>query len=126
MSTGITIGEFAAAAGVTPRILRHYEEQGLLTPERTANGYRTYAEADLETVARIRLMIDAGVGTKAIGRYLDCVASGDAGFSVEMCSGLRAELVAVADRLADQERRIAQTRSALDRIDGRLGVPSGR
>jgi DNA-binding transcriptional MerR regulator len=40
------IGELARQAGVSTRTLRHYEGLGLLTPRRTANGYRDYADAE--------------------------------------------------------------------------------
>jgi hypothetical protein len=38
------IGELAERTGVPARLLRYYEEQGLLTPARAANGYRDYGE----------------------------------------------------------------------------------
>jgi DNA-binding transcriptional MerR regulator len=37
--------------GLTISKLRYLEDQGLLTPERTASGYRRYSEADVERVA---------------------------------------------------------------------------
>jgi len=38
------IGEAAAAAGMTTKTLRFYEDRGLLPPaERASNGYRDYA-----------------------------------------------------------------------------------
>ena len=36
------IGDFARYLGVTPDLLKHYEEVGLLRPERTESGYRYY------------------------------------------------------------------------------------
>ena len=37
----LNIGDAAAAAGVTPKMVRHYESLGLITPaERTEAGYR--------------------------------------------------------------------------------------
>ncbi|MGI5413894.1 MerR family DNA-binding transcriptional regulator [Streptomyces chartreusis] len=38
------IGELAAKTGVAPRLLRYYEEVGILTPWRPPNGYRSYGE----------------------------------------------------------------------------------
>lgn len=112
------IGEFAAHAGVTARVLRHYEDAGLLEPSRTSSGYRDYGPEDLRTVARIRLMIDAGLNTATIRRYLDCVESGSDGTSVEMCPSLRGRLDAVAARLDDDAARIARTRAGIDRLTG--------
>ncbi|GAC81008.1 DNA-binding transcriptional regulator, MerR family [Gordonia malaquae] len=112
------IGEFAAHAGVTARVLRHYEDAGLLEPSRTSSGYRDYGPEDLRTVARIRLMIEAGLNAVTIRRYLDCVESGSDGTSVEMCPALRGRLDAVAARLDDDAARIARTRAGIDRLTG--------
>lgn len=37
------IGDYARYLGVTPDLLKHYEEVGLIQPSRTENGYRYYA-----------------------------------------------------------------------------------
>jgi DNA-binding transcriptional MerR regulator len=50
------IGEFARAAGVTPRTVRYYEEIGLLpeSGERSAGAHREYGDEDL---ARLRELV---------------------------------------------------------------------
>ena len=40
--TQYRIGDFAKYLGVTPDLLKHYEDVGLLQPERTESGYRYY------------------------------------------------------------------------------------
>ena len=51
---GIRISDAAAAAGVSPRTLRYYEELGLLTPSLyTPGGERRYTESDLTQLHRI-------------------------------------------------------------------------
>lgn len=51
MSNLITIGQAAAAAGVSPKMVRHYEAIGLLgEPERDAAGYRLYSERDVSVL----------------------------------------------------------------------------
>lgn len=107
------IAEFARRAGVSPRSLRHYEEQGLLAPSRTSAGYREYEQDDLATVARIRLMLEAGLSTAVIGQYLDCVSAGRGTLEVEMCPNLRRELDRVEQRLDRQRDRLEETRRAL-------------
>ena len=67
------IGELARRADVPARLLRYYEEQGLLTPVRAANGYRDYAESHVERVAQIRGLLDAGLPTKIIKLILPCL-----------------------------------------------------
>jgi DNA-binding transcriptional MerR regulator len=60
------IAAFAALAGVTPRALRHYDRLGLLKPGRSANGYRRYAERDLQGLQEIVALAFIGVPRKAI------------------------------------------------------------
>ena len=51
----LKIGEFSKLSRVSIRMLRHYDEIGLLTPEETDpfTGYRYYSESQLITAARI-------------------------------------------------------------------------
>jgi DNA-binding transcriptional MerR regulator len=67
------IGELARRTGVPARMLRYYEEHGLLSPERSTNGYREYAESVVGRVGQIRGLLDAGVPVKIIKEILPCV-----------------------------------------------------
>lgn len=108
------IAEFAERAGISPRALRHCEEVGLLVPERTAGGYRDYDQADLGTVRRIRVILDAGLGADVARVYLDCIGAGDErAATVSMCPALRAEMRRVEERLDRDSARIARTRAGL-------------
>ena len=72
------IGELAKRAGVSERSLRYYEEQGLLLPARTPNGYRVYAESDVDVVRHVRMLLAAGLNTEFIRNVLPCmVDTGD-------------------------------------------------
>lgn len=62
----LTIGELAAATGVTPRALRHFEAAGLLRPQRAENGRRAYEATDIGTLTHILLLKRAGYTLREI------------------------------------------------------------
>ncbi len=67
--------------------IRFLEEKGLVSPQRSASGYRKYSQADVE---RIRFVLiqqrDSYAPLKVIGEQLEAL---DAGYSVEPASGPR-------------------------------------
>jgi DNA-binding transcriptional MerR regulator len=64
------IGDLSRRTAVPTRMLRYYEEQGLLSPARDASGYRYYEDSDVGKVRQIRGLLDAGLPTEIIGRIL--------------------------------------------------------
>ncbi|KOV71967.1 MULTISPECIES: MerR family transcriptional regulator [Streptomyces] len=64
------IGELSRRTGVPARLLRYYEEQHLLHPERTGNGYRSYPESAVARVGQIRGLLDSGLTTEMIRAIL--------------------------------------------------------
>lgn len=79
MTKRITIGVFAKSVGVQPDTLRYYERNGLLAaPERTAAGYRVYAQGDVERVRFIRKAQTLGFTLKEIAALLALRASDSA------------------------------------------------
>lgn len=52
----MTIKEIEALSGMERANIRFYEQQGLLTPARRANGYRDYSPQDLDTLLRVQLL----------------------------------------------------------------------
>ncbi|MFD8548357.1 MerR family transcriptional regulator [Streptomyces sp. NPDC059649] len=119
------IGELARRTGVSPRVLRYYEQQGLLHAERDANGYRRYrGEEAVETVQRVREMLAAGLNTDEIRGLLPCAQGGPGllpcAHSCEVVerrmSQLEAEMAELARRRAalDAYARTMRQRQAED------------
>ena len=68
---GMNIGEAAAKAGVTPKMVRHYESLGLLPRvRRSESGYRIYDEAEVHTLRFIRRSRDLGFSIPEIAELL--------------------------------------------------------
>lgn len=65
-----SIGEVSAIAGISTRTLRFYEEAGLLSPARGANGYRRYSPADVDRLQEILLLRHMGVSVADMPRAL--------------------------------------------------------
>ncbi|MDQ1042951.1 MerR family transcriptional regulator [Streptomyces sp. V4I2] len=71
------IGELSRRTGVPTRLLRYYEEQDLLHPDRAVNGYRDYGETDVRDVQQIRGLLDSGLTTEMIRAILPYLSGPD-------------------------------------------------
>ncbi|MTE16074.1 MerR family transcriptional regulator [Nocardia sp. CT2-14] len=67
------IGELSERTGTPRRLLRYYEERGLIVADRCANGYRSYDERFVDRVMQIRGLLDAGLPTRIIKQILPCL-----------------------------------------------------
>ncbi|AXI46463.1 Cu(I)-responsive transcriptional regulator [Sulfitobacter sp. SK012] len=47
----MNIGDVSKRAGLPPKTIRYYEEIGLVAPERTTNGYRSFQDSDMHKLA---------------------------------------------------------------------------
>lgn len=65
------IGDVAERTQVATRLIRYYEQQGLLTAYRSPNGYRSYTETDVARVTRVAGLVQAGIPTRLVKVLLD-------------------------------------------------------
>jgi DNA-binding transcriptional MerR regulator len=116
----VRIGELAERTGVPQRMLRYYEQQGLLAPRRGDNGYRRYAEQDIARVRQVRGLISSGMPTRIIRLVLQAQetdGSWKPECSREFARALTDELAAVEDRIACLQQGRDTIRAFLERAE---------
>jgi DNA-binding transcriptional MerR regulator len=109
------IGELARLTGVDQRLLRYYEQRGLLQPKRQTNGYREYEEGDAAIVAWIRRLLAAGLTTATIAEFRGCVER-DVGHATANCQLLASRLGQERARIDAAMAELATARAALDEM----------
>ena len=108
------IGELARRTGVTPELLRAWEQRyGLLRPERSRGGFRLYSGADEERVRRTTALIETGVSAGEAARQ--AAETHDA----ETRAAEAAEARAAEERAA-QVRESAMQRPVVEVLAGEL------
>ena len=109
------IGDLGAAAGLSAKTIRFYEQSGLLpAPPRTPGGYRDYPAGAVGRLAFIRQAQAAGLTLAEIGGILRIRDDGQA-----PCQHVTA---LIAEHLVQIEQRIAEltgTRNALAELHAR-------
>jgi Cu(I)-responsive transcriptional regulator len=66
----MNIGEAKNRSGVSAKMIRYYEEVGLVKPSRRANGYRDYGESDVSVLQFIRRTRDLGFSLDEVSALL--------------------------------------------------------
>ena len=99
----LNAGEAARRLGVSAKALRIYEEHGLISPDRTRAGWRSYGPQQLRRATEIISMRKLGLGIAEIARLSD------------EKSGTRASVLdAHRSRLESQIRQLGATLRAVD------------
>lgn len=109
------IGELSTMTDVPARMLRYYEEQGLITARTRPNGYREYDDYLVDRVHKIRGLLDAGVPTRIIGAVLPCLDQGPQIIVADADPQLREMLVAQRDKMNNRIAFLEHSRDALTR-----------
>lgn len=106
-----TVKQVAEMSGASIRALHHYEELGLLEPQRRPNGYRAYGPDDVARLQQILLFRACGMGLSDIAGIVN-----DPGF--DEASALRAHLGTLERRKEDLETLIRTVQKTIDALEG--------
>jgi len=117
----LNIGDFARLGQVSPRTLRHYDDLGLLRPERVdaSNGYRSYSVGQLARLHRIVALRDLGFGLEEIGELLL-----DESPVEQLGTMLRARRAQIEQGVAEEQARLLRVEAHLRAIERSTLVPT--
>ncbi|MFE2753990.1 MerR family transcriptional regulator [Actinosynnema sp. NPDC059335] len=114
------IGELAERTGATVRMLRYYDQQGLLTPQRTESRYRVYDESDVERVRSVRCLINSGLNVRLVRLVLAHAFDQDVQLPEDE-AGCVPLLRMLNDELTSIEERIDQLTRSKDHLTRLVG-----
>jgi DNA-binding transcriptional MerR regulator len=119
----LRIGELARRTGVSPELLRAWEQRyGVLRPSRTAGGFRLYSERDEARVLRMRELMSHGLAAAEAARRVladasEPPASAEAAPDESLLEHLSGRLGAALDRFDG-----AAAHAVLDELLGAVSV----
>lgn len=110
----LSIGEFARLAGVSVRMLRHYDQLDLLRPQRVDphSGYRSYAAAQLNRANQLVGLKELGFTLEQVGVLLDGQLS-----EAEVAAVMRVRRDELREQIAADEHRLAAIEARLRSIE---------
>jgi len=116
----MNIGDFARLGGITPRMLRHYDQLGLLRPASVddATGYRWYRAAQLARLHRLLAFRELGFTLEQIGGLLDDDVPLD-----ELRGMLRLRRVQIQAEVAEEHARLRRVEAHLRVLEGSDTMP---
>jgi DNA-binding transcriptional MerR regulator len=120
------IGELAERTGASPRLLRYYEEQGLIGAKRFPNGYREYDESYVNKVLQIRELLGLGLPTRVIREILPCLDSPRVITVSDATPETIATLERERDRMTERVRILERNRDAITEYLGLLRAAADR
>ncbi len=113
MSEALTIGQMAAALGVSTHTLRYYEQAGLLLPvSRTSAGHRLYARGDIEWLRFVMRLKATGMPIAGMQKFAALRARGD--------ETVGERLVLLAEHRATVLAQLRQLEANLAAIDEKI------
>ncbi|AIJ22252.1 MerR family transcriptional regulator [Amycolatopsis methanolica] len=107
------IGELSERTETPRRLLRYYEEQGLIVSRRLPNGYRDYDEYNVDRVLQIRGLLDAGLPTRIIKQILPCLDKPRTIYFPDATPEMLATLEQERDRMTRRIECLTRNRDAI-------------
>ena len=95
----MTIKEVENILGVPRATVRFYEKEGLISPDREENGYRTYSEEKVSRLKQIIILRKLGIAVNDIEDILD---------------GVRPLSEAVSENIVKLEKQIDEIKGAMN------------
>lgn len=114
----MNIGEAAQVSGVSAKMIRYYEEIGLIPPAvRKESGYREYSETDVHRLSFVRRARELGFSVKEIGELLSLWSDH---------SRKSAEVKRIAQaHIDDLQRKITQLEGMVDTLQNLVECCAG-
>lgn len=107
------IGELSDLTGASRRVLRYYEEQGLVVSTRRSNGYREYDDLTVDRVLQVRGLLDAGFPTRIIKQILPCLNKPRTIYFPDATPEMISTLEAERDRMTARVACLTRNRDAI-------------
>ncbi|MFE6182864.1 MerR family transcriptional regulator [Streptomyces sp. NPDC056465] len=120
------IGEASRVSGASARSLRHYEDEGLIVPGRSGNGFRDYCRSTVDRVLVIRSLLESGLPVRLIREALPRLVDGAESGADVVHGEFLDEVQAHRDRLVARIAVLSDQQAALDaylRDARRTGLP---
>lgn len=109
------IGEFSRLSRVSVRMLRHYDQLGLLKPSRTDSftNYRYYSADQLPRLNRILALRDLGFSLEQIGNMLDEELSAE-----QLMGMLKLKRAEIEQQMQVEQLRMARLEARINQMNG--------
>jgi DNA-binding transcriptional MerR regulator len=115
-----SIGDLARLGGVTPRMLRHYDELGVFVPDHVDpdTGYRRYGPTQLADLFRVLALKDLGFALTDVRR----IVAGEIGPS-ELRGMLLLRRTEIETELAESTTRLGRVEQQIERLERQMNQP---
>lgn len=67
----MNINKVSQITGVDSKTIRYYEKEGLLEVKRSLNGYRSFSQENIDTIALIKLLRSFDLSIEEIRMYIN-------------------------------------------------------